>query len=95
MKVVIAPDSFKESLHAAEVAEAIAAGVLEANPQAFVDLCPLADGGPGTVAALVAVAPVVVQVGGSRPDAISSRLAIAINCRIRLTSAPACRRSTC
>jgi len=54
MKVVIAPDSFKESLSAAEVAAALAEGVIEADPQASVDLCPLADGGPGTVAAMVA-----------------------------------------
>ena len=53
MKVVIAPDSFKESLSAAEVAAALAEGVIEADPQASVDLCPLADGGPGTVAAMV------------------------------------------
>jgi glycerate 2-kinase len=54
MKVVIAPDSFKESLSALEVASALAEGVVEADPQAAVDLCPLADGGPGTVAAMVA-----------------------------------------
>lgn len=53
MKVVIAPDSFKETLAAPEVAAAIGEGVVEAAPQASVDLCPLADGGPGTVAALV------------------------------------------
>ena len=54
MKVVIAPDSFKESLAAGEVASALAAGVLEAFPSAQIDLCPMADGGGGTVAAMVA-----------------------------------------
>jgi len=54
MKIVIAPDSFKESLPAAEVAEALAAGVLEAMPDARIDLCPMADGGEGTVEAMVA-----------------------------------------
>ena len=54
MKVVIAPDSFKECLPAAEVALAIARGVLEACPDAQVDLCPMADGGEGTVVAMVA-----------------------------------------
>ncbi|MFA6133556.1 MAG: glycerate kinase [Phycisphaerae bacterium] len=54
MKVVIAPDSFKECLGAAEVASAMARGVLEACPEALVDLCPMADGGEGTVAAMVA-----------------------------------------
>lgn len=54
MRVIIAPDSFKESLSAAEVAEAIAKGVIAACPAASVDLCPMADGGEGTVDAMVA-----------------------------------------
>lgn len=54
MKVVIAPDSFKESLTAVEAARAIAAGVLAAVPDAQVDLCPMSDGGEGMVEALVA-----------------------------------------
>ena len=54
MKVVIAPDAFKESLSAAEVAAALAAGVVKACEDAVVDLCPMADGGEGTVAAMVA-----------------------------------------
>lgn len=54
MKVVIAPDSFKESLAAGEVAAALAAGVLDVVPAAQIDLCPMADGGGGTVAAMVA-----------------------------------------
>ena len=56
MKVVIAPDSFKESLPASEAAAALAAGVLDACPDAVVDLCPMADGGEGTVEAMVAAA---------------------------------------
>lgn len=54
MKVVIAPDSFKESLPATEVAEAIAQGVLEVCGDARIDRCPMADGGGGTVDAMVA-----------------------------------------
>ena len=54
MKVVVAPDTFKECLPAAQVAAAMARGVLEACPDAQVDLCPMADGGEGTVAAMVA-----------------------------------------
>ena len=54
MKVVIAPDSFKESLSAADVAAALAAGVTHALPHATIDLCPMADGGEGTVDAMVA-----------------------------------------
>ncbi|MFP3937172.1 MAG: glycerate kinase [Phycisphaerae bacterium] len=54
MKVVIAPDSFKESLPASEVAAAMGQGVLDVCSNAVVDLCPLADGGEGTVTALTA-----------------------------------------
>lgn len=54
MKVVIAPDKFKESLSAADVAQAIGRGVLDACPGATIDFCPMADGGDGTVDAMVA-----------------------------------------
>ena len=54
MKVVVAPDKFKGSLTAPQASAAIAAGVRRADPSAFIDECPLADGGEGTVAALVA-----------------------------------------
>src|SRR6185437_12502358 len=54
MKVLCAPDSFKGSLSAAEAAAAMAAGVIRAAPRAQVRQLPLADGGEGTVAALVA-----------------------------------------
>ncbi|MCD4699895.1 MAG: glycerate kinase [Phycisphaerae bacterium] len=54
MKIVIAPDSFKESLSAIEVARAMEDGAREAAPKAEIDLCPMADGGEGTVEAMVA-----------------------------------------
>src|SRR5438552_113540 len=54
MKIVIAPDKFKGSLTASQAAEAIAAGVRRADPNGEIDICPMADGGEGTVAALVA-----------------------------------------
>jgi glycerate 2-kinase len=54
MKVVVAPDKFRGSLSAAEAASAIARGVLAADPTAIVDCVPMADGGEGTVEALVA-----------------------------------------
>ncbi|KPV40821.1 glycerate kinase [Alicyclobacillus ferrooxydans] len=53
MKVVIAPDSFKGSLPAHEVADALAAGVRMAHPTTEIDLVPIADGGEGTVDCLV------------------------------------------
>ncbi len=54
MKIAIAPDSFKECLSAAEVAEAIAKGVRRALPGCETVCVPMADGGEGTVDALVA-----------------------------------------
>ena len=54
MRVLIVPDKFKDCLSAPAVATAIAAGVRDANPSAAVDLCPLADGGEGTVDAILA-----------------------------------------
>ncbi|ODP31700.1 glycerate kinase [Pandoraea sp. ISTKB] len=53
MKVVIAPDSFKESLRATEAANAIQAGFSAIFPHAEFVLVPIADGGEGTVATLV------------------------------------------
>lgn len=53
MKVVIAPQSFKGSLYALDAAEAIQRGVLEADPTAETVLVPVADGGDGTLEALV------------------------------------------
>ena len=53
MKIVIAPDSFKESLTALEVAEAIEAGLKKVLPDAEYVKVPMADGGEGTVQSLV------------------------------------------
>ncbi len=47
MKVVVAPDSFKECLSAGEVASAIAEGIFSVSPDAEVRLIPLSDGGEG------------------------------------------------
>ncbi|MBB3103119.1 glycerate kinase [Azomonas macrocytogenes] len=54
MKIVIAPDSFKESLSAPDVAAAIAEGLREVWPDAELRCRPMADGGEGTVAAILA-----------------------------------------
>ena len=53
MKILVAPNSFKGSLSASEAAAAIARGVREALPDAEVIEIPVADGGEGTVEALV------------------------------------------
>ena len=52
MRILIAPDKFKGSLGAEEVACAIAAGVRGVLPDAQVDIVPLADGGEGTAEAI-------------------------------------------
>jgi glycerate kinase len=54
MHCVIAPDSYKGSLSALAVASAMEQGILRVFPAASVDKVPIADGGEGTVAALVA-----------------------------------------
>src|SRR5437588_340552 len=54
MRIVIAPNAFKGSLSALEAAEAIAEGVQVAAPDIELVLLPIADGGDGTVEALVA-----------------------------------------
>lgn len=52
-KVVIAPDSFKESLTALEVAEAVETGFKKVFPNWEYVKIPMADGGEGTVQSLV------------------------------------------
>lgn len=47
MRIVVAPDSFKESMTAPQAARAMAAGVREALPSCEVDLIPVSDGGEG------------------------------------------------
>ena len=54
MKIVIAPDSYKESLSALDVASAIEAGFRDIFPDAHYVKIPVADGGEGTVEAMVA-----------------------------------------
>src|SRR5207302_2403349 len=53
MRIIIAPQSLKGSLTAAEAGQAIAAGVETVYPEAEIDIVPIADGGEGTVQALV------------------------------------------
>ncbi|MCG7285063.1 glycerate kinase [Cellulomonas sp. ACRRI] len=70
MRVVVAVDAFKGCLSSADAGEAVAAGVRAAAPDAQVRVVPVADGGEGTVDALLSatpgrrvVAPVVDAVG--------------------------------
>ena len=54
MRVVVAIDSFKGSITTFQAGEAIAEGIRRVYESAQVDVCPLADGGEGTVEAIVA-----------------------------------------
>ena len=53
LRVVVAPDSFKGSLGAPEAAAAIAAGIIRGAPGATAIQCPMADGGEGTLDAVL------------------------------------------
>lgn len=55
MKIVIAPDSFKGSLTALEVANAIEKGLIKYNKDFVIEKVPMADGGEGTVESLVSL----------------------------------------
>lgn len=54
MRIVLAPDSFKESMTAREAARAMAEGVRDADPRARTVLAPMSDGGEGFVDAVAA-----------------------------------------
>jgi glycerate kinase len=66
MKVICAPDSFKESLSAVQAANAMATGVEWAFPGAMIDRCPVGDGGEGTLDSLLE------SVEGERIPAVAS-----------------------
>jgi glycerate kinase len=67
MKIVVAPDKFKGSLPATQVAAAIAAGLRAELPAAELVTIPVADGGEGTVDAAVAAGFGRVPVTASGP----------------------------
>lgn len=55
MKIVVCPDSFKDSLTSKEAAKAIKEGILEANKNVHVEVINVADGGEGTYESIKAV----------------------------------------
>lgn len=77
-RILIAPDKFKGSLTAPEVADAVATGVLRRRPEAEVHRTPVADGGDGTVqAALVGgYRRVPVRVTGPLGDPVDTEIAV-------------------
>ena len=53
MKILIAPDSFKNALSALDVANSLEKGILRSIPDAETRTVPMADGGEGTVESLI------------------------------------------
>ncbi|OIJ24033.1 glycerate kinase [Nocardioides luteus] len=76
--VVVACDKFKGSLTAREVDEAVAAGILAADPRTEVRIVPIADGGDGTVAALAGAGfdLVPVTVAGPTLEPVAAHYAV-------------------
>lgn len=75
MKIVIAPDSYKESLPAAEVAQAIEKGFREIFPDAQYVRVPVADGGEGTVDAMISAtdgSKITTQVTGPMGERVNA-----------------------
>ncbi|WP_429971810.1 glycerate kinase family protein [Fructilactobacillus sp. Tb1] len=71
LKFVLAPDSFKESMTAKQVCDAMKIGIKKAMPTAEITKVPMADGGEGTVDSLVDATDghkVFVEVNGPLPD---------------------------
>lgn len=62
LRVLVAPDKFKGSLTAGQVAAAVAAGLLDRQPDLDVVQVPVADGGDGTVAAALSAGFTCVEV---------------------------------
>lgn len=81
LRVVVCPDSFKGSLSASEVASAVAEGVLDVAPDAVVARLPMADGGEGTLDALLAV-------WGGEPETVATVDAIGRPAQARWVVSP-------
>jgi glycerate kinase len=77
MKIVVAPQEFKGNLSAVQAAQAMAEGLRRALPDATLALVPMADGGPGTVEAMVAAAENGRRMTAAAHDALGRPLAAA------------------
>jgi glycerate 2-kinase len=77
-RVVLAPDKFKGSLTAAEVAAALAAGMRDALPGLETIMLPVADGGDGTVAAALSAgfAKIIVDAVGPTGEPVQAPYAL-------------------
>ncbi|MHA6796993.1 glycerate kinase [Pseudonocardia bannensis] len=78
MRVVVAPDKFKGSLSAPEVAAAVADGLRRGDPGVEVVCTPVADGGEGTVDAALAAgwSPVPVDATGPTGEPVRATYAV-------------------
>ena len=76
--VLLAPDKFKGSLRASEVADALRIGLTEAAPGARVIAVPIADGGDGTLDAAISAGdrPVPVRVTGPTGEPVDTAYAV-------------------
>ncbi len=79
VKVVIAPDKFKGSLTAGEVADAVGRGVRDGHPDLELVKLPVADGGDGTVDAAVSAGytPIITKSVGPTGQPIEASYALA------------------
>jgi glycerate kinase len=87
MRVLVAPDKFRGTLTARQAAEAVATGWRRTRPHDLLDLAPMADGGEGTMAALVdALHGEVIRasVTGPRGDEVEAEFGIAEGAEGRL-----------
>ncbi len=66
-RVLLAPDKFKGSASAAEVAQALAAGLLSRRPELEISALPVADGGEGTLAAAASAGYALIPVTAQGP----------------------------
>ena len=77
-RVLVAPDKFKGSLVAVEVANAVRRGIAAQAPDAHVQCVPVADGGDGTLDAAVAAGFERVAVTATGPTGEQVRTAYAV-----------------
>lgn len=78
-KIILAPDSFKETLSSADVAAAMAVGVARVSNSIIAHQCPIGDGGEGTMEAIVRARGgrlVEVRVAGPMGEAVNARYGV-------------------
>jgi len=80
-RIVLAPDKFKGSLTASEVADAVATGMREALTELETILLPVADGGDGTVAAALSAGfdKIIVDTVGPTGEPVQAPYAVGVD----------------